>query len=301
LDFARAPGEGKEGKAAFDFTRIVPASARTFLAIHGLPLDHPMFRDLRDLLAAAMALSPLEVLGDWTRVLKLIPGIGNLPELITSLEGKIAVCSLPLEERDRPRYCLIVALEQPEIVATGLRTIPSILRRLVEKGEYRGRPFLDLHGPLPGEGDDVLLAVVGGTLVIARSEAALHTTVDALEDKQALDTLEVVRQAERYKTAGVVVEFYSAGEDDAALLAGMDAAGIDLGAVRWFFGDGRVQELAAGGSYSFCRRTRRGVEVVTCSATGFHWAAATAGLAASVLHRLPINGLLRGGEMSEFD
>jgi hypothetical protein len=301
LDFARTPGTTSGEQAAFGFARIVPASARTFLAVHGLPIDHPVFRDLRDLLSAAMAFSPLEALGDWTRILKLIPGIGNLPELISSLEGKVAVFSLPLEERERPRHCLLVALDRPAIVATGLRAIPSLLRRLVEKGDYRGQPFLNLRGPLPGEADDILLGVVGGTLVVARSETALRTTVDAVEDKQALDTLEVVRQAERYKTAGVLVEFYSAGEDDAALLDGLDAGSIDLGSVQWLFGDARVQELASGGSYSFCRRTRRGVEVVTCSATGFHWAAATAGLAASVVYRLPINGLLRSGETSELE
>ena len=311
----------------FAFHQIAPASAQSLIAIHQLPFDHPLFRELRTVIGGAAEIGPFERLRDSIRILSLVPGIGDLSKVIGSLEGKVAYCSFPAADApsavrpvgpstrkseeagrmpavrpddDRAERCLMIALEDPAIVASGLRATSLLLRKLVETEEYRGRPLVRLGATVPGSDYDIAAAVVEGALVVSTRAEAMRCLVDAVESGETLDRQPVVRQLERHRTRDVMAEFYTAGnprrpsigenEDDAA------QAGSEEAVMRLILADlpyGGLSDLVAGRSYSLCLRQPRGVEVVTCSATGFHWTSTTAGLAAIVLRSPAIANLAR--------
>jgi hypothetical protein len=288
LDFTGPPREQVVPRRPFDFTPVAPDSARTFAAIHSLPFDHPFFTELRDLAAKAMTLEPMERLRQSLRILRLVPGLGDLPKIVGSLEGKIAYCSLISADGGRAERCLLVALENPEIVASGLRALPLLLRGTVEAEEYRGRPLLKPAGEIPGTGAEFVVAVVDGALVIAARAETVHHLVDAAEDGRTLNRQEIVKQLQRYRTDRLLAEFYSAGA-----VAGTQRAAPTEESAPSLFGDRRLSELAAGRSYSLCLRQPRGVEIVTSSTTGFHWSSATLGLAAIALRSPLLSSLFR--------
>jgi len=288
LDFARPPREQSVPPRPFDFTPIAPDSARTFAAVHYLPFDHPFFTELRDLLAKAMTIEPIERLRQSLRILRLVPGLGDLPKILASLEGKIAYCSLIAGDGGRPERCILIALDNPEIAASGLRALPLLLRGTVENVEYRGRPLLKPAGEIPGAGGEFVVAVVGGALVIATRADTVYRLVDAAEDGQTLDRREIVKQLAGYRKERLLAELYSDGS-----VSGAPSATPAEEAAPPLFRDRRLGELAASRSYSLCLRQPRGVEIVTCSTTGLHWSSATLGLAALALRSAWLSSLIR--------
>jgi len=297
LDLARPMGEQAAAKGAFDFVSIAPSSAQALIALHDFPYAHPLFGELRSLLGKAMALEPFDQLRNRFRLMSLVPGIGDLPRIIGTLEGKVAYCSFPSESAGRMERCLIVALENPTIVASGLRAAPLLLRGIAQIEDYRGRPVLRLGEKVSGLEVEMVLAVVGSGLIVSSRADMIYRLVDAIERGETLDRQEVVRQLQRHRTDRILAEFYSAGSGRrlfGAEASSKTTAGAQQ-AAPFFLGDPRLGELASGRSYSICLQQPRGVEIVTCSTTGFHWSSATLGLAAIVLRSPLISGLFRPG------
>jgi len=295
LHLARPGREEAAARKPFDFVTLVPASARTLIALHNLSLDHPLFGEIRALLGKAMALEPFEQLRNWFRVFGLVPGIGDVPRILTSLEGKVAYCSFQTAETSRTERCLMVALENPAAVALGLGALPLLLRGVAEKEEYRGRMLLRLREKIAVSQIEIVFAVVGSALVVSHRADTVHHMVNAIEQGETLDRQEVVKQLLRYRTESILAEFYStrnAREPLDTETNGAASVGASNAAPQ-FLRDPRLNELASGQSYSICLQRPRGVEIVTCSATGFHWSSATWGLAAIVMRATWIADLMR--------
>ena len=291
LEWTSATGEKKASKAAFDFGAIVPASAQTFAAVQGLPFDHPLFAELRAMVIRAMTSGPFERLRGSMGILRLIPGVGDLPRMIASLEGRAAYCSFRPSATSGTERCVMIALDDPAVVASGLRAAGLLARRAAEFEDYRGRPILCVGERKVGAEGGVVFSVIGGALVVAGRVEVARVLVDAIEAGERLDRQPMVAQLQRYRrSAGLLAEFYSSPAPSSA--AG-DSPPPPKRAAFSILEDRRVIELAAGRSYSLCLQRPRGVEIVTSSATGFHWSSATVGLAAIALRSPLVAGLLR--------
>lgn len=296
LDFARTPKERVAEKGTVDFAALVPESTQTFIAVHRLPLDHPLFGELRTLLAEAISSEALEPVRGAFAILRWLPGVRDVPEMIRSLERQLAYCSFAADG-GKTRRCLMVALENADVVESGMRAVPGFLRRLVEKTDYRGRPVLRIPIPIPDATTTAgaVLSVAGQSLVITTRADAVHRLVDGIENGKTLGDVTMVKRSRSLADGAVLAEFYTAGKRPAGDAPGETAAPDTRagGFIRSLLGDRRVVELAEGRSYSICVEHPRGVGVVTCSATGFHWSFATAGLAAALLRTPSLNRLIR--------
>jgi hypothetical protein len=291
LEWTRATGEKKASSAAFDFGAIVPASAQTFAAVQGLPFDHPLFAELRALVVRAMTSGPFERLRGSMGILRLIPGIGDLPQIAASLEGRAAYCSFRSGASSGTERCVMIALDDPAVVASGLRAAGLLARRAAEFEDYRGRPILCVGERKVGAESGVVFSVIGGALVVAGRVEVARALVDAIEAGETLDRRSMVAHLQRYRrSGGLLAEFYSSPAPSSA--AG-DSPPPPKRAAFSILEDRRVIELAAGRSYSLCLQRPRGVEIVTSSATGFHWSSVTVGAAAIMLRSPRVVGLFR--------
>jgi len=289
LELARPLSERPGGRKPFDFVSIVPASAQTFIGLHDLPFDQPLLSELRSLLRTAMVSEPFARLGDSLRLLGRLAGMGELGRVVASLEGKAAYCSFPSDDTSRPTRCLVVALENPAAVESGFLAVPLLLRKVVTKEEYRGRPVLVLGGKKSGADGGIAFGVVGGALAVAPRVETVRGLIDAVARGETLDRQTVVKQLQGLPRESILAEFYSAGSAGRVVSPEKEAEP----AARTVLGDPRLRTLAAGRSYSLCLQQPRGLEIVTCSTTGFHWSSATLGLATIVLRAPVVAGLFR--------
>jgi len=294
LRLRRAPAAKTDSPSgAFRFSTVVPRSARTMLAIYGLPVDHPLFDEFRRAVGEVFSAGPLGELRSAARLLGLIPGLGDLGLTIGSLEGRAAYCSFDVEGSERPRRCVLVVLKNPGTVEAAMRRVPLLLRRTIARSQYRGHPILEVRTPSGG----AALSVVGEVLVVAGEAEAIRALADAVERGETLDRTEPVRRVAAGGEAGrVLAEFYSAGRAPRAVSPSVERRAGErspiVSAAEDLLADRRVAELARGRAYSICLQNGRNFEIRTCSPTGFHWSFATVGLAAAMLRVLPAGMLL---------
>lgn len=281
----------------FDFAALVPRTARTFIAIHRLPLGDVLLDELRDVLSDALSPGAADNLRDLLPILKVIPGLSSLGRAFESFDGRLAYCSLPVDAGEKVDRCIFVALENPAALQLTLRFVPSFLSRVLESSEYRDVPYLHAKVPLPWSADGILIFVVRGALAITVHKPILEEVIDVAGEGASLAGLPIVGRLRPLPRDSVLAEFYTqrgpklndASKDDISA-----EEGLEIPWLRSMFGDKRLDTLIAGRAYSLCLQHPDGLEIVTSSTTGFHWSLATVGLGAIVVDKLPAGDLFGG-------